>query len=377
MKILPTLSLVALLALSGCSTLEEPAQPPQEAFGKPIQIGVAWPFSSKNDLFKEGVTLALDDINRDGGVLGRPLEAIFADDGGKVGKGKAVAQEFVDHGNLIAVVGHYDAHIADAASLTYEYNGILIITPGATHPKLTQQGFKRIVRTIPSDTQVGDQLADIARKRGYHRTAIIHEQSSYGMQLANAIEFRCEENGIEVVDRLGYDSSSRDFRLMMARLKLSQCDAIFIAGLAADAARIITEARGDGFTQPFLGGNGLDAPDLFEVDSGAVEGTLVLSVFDSHNPDPYVQFFNRHFESVYHKAPDAWAAQGYDAIQLLAHGIRAAQSKEPQHVADALKAIKFWHGITGSHSFDSNGDVHDKPMVMKIAKNGALVYFRF
>lgn len=372
------LCLLLLIACLSCGSVTHSQQ--KRGSGKtnePIIVGVAWPFSVKNDQFRDGVTMAVKDINEAGGVLGRPFEMVFADDGGKANQGEVVAQQFVEHSDMVAVLGHYHAHIAEPASLTYEYSGLLMMTPGATHPKLMQQGFQRIFRTIPNDNQIGGQLADIARQRGFKRAVIIHEQSNYGRQLANAIEFRCEEIQVTIADRLSYDTGIDDYRLMFSRLQLLDCDAIFFAGLGSDAAAIISAAREQGFQQPFLGGNGLDTPDLFVKGAEAVEGTYVLSVFDSRNPNPYVQDFNRRFDAMFQNQPDAWAAQGYDTVQLLARGIRGAQSTEPSDIAGAMRNIRGWYGVTGRHDFDNQGEIHNKPMVMKVARNGKLDFINF
>ncbi len=368
------LSILLALTVVGCGPDKQQQVRGAGSFGDPIVVGVAWPFSSRSDQFRKGVTMAADDLNDQGGVLGRPLKLVFSDDGGNAGMGKLVAQQFAEHTEMVAVLGHYDTHIAERASLTYQYSGLLMMTPAATQPNLTQQGLSRIFRTIPNDTQIGGQLAEMAKRHGYQRIVIVLEQSKYGRNLANAIEFRCEDLGITTVDRLSYDSGVEDYRLILSRLQLLKCDAIFFAGLGKDASAIIAAARAQGFQQPVLGGNGLDTPDLFAAGAEAVEGTYLLSVFDSQNPNPYVQNFNRRFSAIHQSLPDAWAAQGYDIVQLLAHGIRSAQSTDPDAIARGLHGLEEWYGVTGRHDFDEKGEVQHKPMVMKVARNGKLAF---
>lgn len=341
----------------------------------PIRIGVAWPFSSRDDLFREGVEMATRELNEEGGVIGRRLELVIADDAGTVSQGKLVAQRFAEQEQLDAVIGHFDSHIALAASVTYAYHQLLFISPGATHPRLTKQGFAKLFRTAPNDATAGRQLAEIAKKLGYQKLVVVHEQSRHGGELANSIEFRAGELDLEIAARFSYGVNSGDFRLLLDRMLVVEFDAVFFAGEAGDASLFIDAARGQGVNRPFLGGYGLDNPRLVSGDPSDVEGTLVLSVFHEDAPDPYVQSFNMRFAEQYQKMPDAWAAQGYDAVKMLAYAIRGAQSSEAKAVAAQLHAMPVWYGVTGPHIFDDQGDVVEKEMVPKIVRQGKLAYF--
>ena len=362
--------------LSGCTPTVDSAQVNLTAAsaGDPLLIGVGWPLSGKQDFFRHGIELAIEDLNARGGVLGRPIQAVFRDDKSEVSTGKSIAQSFAEDPKIEIVIGHYDSFISLPAAITYEYYGLLMISPGTTDPKLTEQGFERVFRTVPSDLQVGSQLAEIARDRGHKKMVIIYEQSGYGRQLANAIEFRSEELRLKISDRVSYDPGIVDYRLIFATLRLIEYDGVFFAGLGEDARSFIAEARDRGIDKVFLGGNGLDTRRLFGQDPDAAEGTLVLSVFHMDNPNPYVQYFRKHFQDTHGEEPDAWAAQGYDAVQLLAHAIRHAQSTVPDQIAAALNHLDSWYGVTGQHSFDEKGDVQGKAMVMKIARNGKLEF---
>lgn len=347
----------------------------EPAAAEPIRIGVAWPFSSRDDLFRQGIELAAHELNQEGGVLGRSITLVFADDAGTVSQGKLVAQRFAEEENLNAVIGHFDSHIALAASVTYAYHQLLFISPGATHPRLTKQGFAKLFRTAPNDATAGRQLAEMAKELGYRKFVVVHEQSRHGGELANSIEFRAGELDLEVAARFTYGVNSGDFRLLLDRMSVVEFDAIFFAGEAGDAAQFIDAARNEGLTQPFLGGYGLDNPRLFGAEPSHIEGTLVLSVFHQDAPDPYVQSFNMRFAEMYQKLPDAWAAQGYDALKMLAHAVRGAQSTDSQAIAARLHAMPTWYGVTGAHVFDDQGDVVEKEMVPKIVRAGKLAYF--
>jgi len=340
-----------------------------------IVIGVAWPYSAKPDLFKEGIELAKEEINAGGGVLGRQIKLVHRDDKANVAVGKQVAQEFAETLEMTAVIGHYNSYISLPAAITYGYYGLLMITPGSTTAKLTRGGYSNVFRTIPSDNEIGDQLAELAAQQGFKRVVIFYQKGQYGIGLANAFELRAEELGIFVPDRFDYDSSMRDYDWILDKLELLDFDAIFLAGYSKEAGQIIAQAREKGIQAPFLGGDGLDSPDLVEGQPEAVAGTMVLSVFHPDNPQPAVQKFDKVFQDKYGHLPDAWAAQGYDTLKILAHAIESAGSSSPQKVADSLKKMRNWQGVTGNHSFDGYGNVTDKSLVRKIVRNGQLEYW--
>ena len=357
--------LMSLLSCVGSGT--EPAEPAS------LEFGVAWPFSTRDDLFRKGVELAIRDVNAEGGVFGRKLVAHYGDDKSDVTAGKTLAWAFSRQPELAAVIGHYDSFVAIPAALTYAYHGLLFISPGATSPRLTEQGFRQVFRTIPSDVRMGGQLAEIAHREGHQRMVILHEQTPYGRHLANAIEFRAEELGIYIVDRLSYESGAGEQRLLLNRLRLLNYEGIFFAGLARDGREFITAARELGIEAQVFGGIGLDSAALLEGDSKALEGTVVLSVFDVENPNPYVQSFNKHFREAAGRPPDAWAAQGYDAVKVWVYACRRAQSTAPGEVAEALREIRDWYGVTGPHTFDDSGEVLGKPLVVKRVRGGRLI----
>lgn len=373
MKPILTPRFIPVVLLAVCLLMPMTAMPPDEA--EPIRIGVAWPLSTRDDLFQQGVEMAAAELNENGGLLGRTVELVVADDAGTVSQGKLVAQRFSEEENLDAVIGHFDSHIALAASVTYAYHQLLFISPGATHPRLTRQGFDRLFRTAPNDAGAGRQLAEMAKTLGYRKLVVVHEQSRHGGELANAIEFRAGELDLEIVARIAYGVNAGDYRLLLDRMLLVEFDAVFFAGDAADAAQFIDAARKEGVSVPFIGGYGLDNPQLFKAQPHNIEGTMVLSVFHQDAPNPYVQSFNLRFAARYQKRPDAWAAQGYDALNMLAHAVRGAQSTDSQAIAKRLHAMPTWYGVTGPHDFDDQGDVVNKEMVPKVVRNGKLAFF--
>lgn len=336
-----------------------------------VVIGVA---ADPEGWMWKGIHKAVEETNADGGILGRQIQVVQKYDQSSVTQAKLIAQQFASNPDMVAVIGHWGSDVAISASATYEFSGLLMVCPAATSPKLTQQGFDLVFRTSPSNEQVGPQLAHFAAGQGYGRMMIVSAKDAYGRGLGNVFEMQAGEEGITIVDRVSYPDGESDLQQFLTNWKELDFDAIFIAGTIPEAAYFVEQARGLGVTQPILGGEGLATEVLWEIAGEAAEGTVVATYFHPDDPRSKVQRFKTNFQERYGVPPDVWAAQGYDAVKVLAYAMETAGSTVPEEVAGALRSTQDWPGVTGPHTFRENGDVVDKPIVLNIVRNGAFEY---
>ena len=375
-RLLWILFLVTVL-IAGCSGSRDIAQQRAEKAKKAnsdIVIGVVWPFASKNEMFKEGVQMAVNEVNEAGGVLGRKLSLIEKDDESSVTKGMAIAQSFAENMDMIAVIGHRSSYISLPVAAIYENAGLLMLTPSSTAPKITQLGYKRVFRNIPSDEEIGKQMAGYAAGKGYKRIVIFYTDDEYGRGLANSFEDKATEQGISVVDRLTYWGDDKEFALIIDKWKLLGVDAIFVADVMPRGANFISKLRQAGITVPVLGGDGLDSSDLWKLAGEASEGVVVASIFNPLNTRPEVQWFIQNYQKKHGSLPTNWAAQGYDSVKLLAEAMKKANSTEPDRIAAVLHKVGDWPGVSGLHTFNEKGDVAGNLIVKKIMHNGNFEY---
>lgn len=339
-----------------------------------IVIGVAWPFSVQDDLFKEGVELAADEINARGGINGRKVRLIQKDDEQTVTGGMTVAQSFTEVPNLTAVIGHSVSFISTAAANIYENAGIVMLSPSATAPSLTQKGYKYVFRNIPSDDEIARQLALYAARQGHRRMVIYYYDDSYGIGLANSFEDHARKAGIEIVDRFSYYADARDLNRLSEKWKALDFDGIFVAHYMPDGANFIADVAQAGISVPFFAGDAMDTPELWEVAGKAAEGTVVGTIFNAQDPREEVRSFINNFNAKYGKMPTPYAAQGYDAVNLLALAVKEAESSSPAAVAEKLRTFKSRPGVAGFHTFAENGDDIGNLVVKKVVKNGQFDY---
>ncbi|HSU14674.1 ABC transporter substrate-binding protein [Longimicrobium sp.] len=343
-----------------------------------IVIGAAWPWAARSKLlYKQGLDMAAAEVNAKGGVLGRQIRIVSADDHESVDDGRLVAQRFAENPDVVAVIGHLQSYVTIPAAPIYDLAGVVLLAPAATDPELTQGHFSHVFRGTFSDLAAGAQLADYAHARGYRSVAIYYVRNPYGRSLANAFEEHAAELGIRIAARQSYDPNTVPGAPALGPLlddwKQLGFDAILLAGETPHAATFLTEARRHGITAPVLGGDALGVPDLLAA-GPAAEGTVIVAAFHPDAPNPQVRRFSGAFRARYGQPPDAAAALGYDAVHLLADAIGRAHSTAPDRVARALHETRGWTGVTGPFTFDASGDLPTKPITTITVRGGRFEY---
>lgn len=372
-------SLVMLLV--GCGQVEPKDLRSQTVTANTDQmfVGLAWPFDGAKGRLREGALLAQQHINAAGGIEGRELVLIEFNDRREVDQGMIFAQRVADDPTIAAVIAHLDTYIAVPTSSLYDSAGVLMITPGASGMPLTARGLNMVFRTFPNNQQQANALSDFAIQNGYNRIATYFVNNDYGQDLANFFERRGDLVGIQSVDRRSYESSGSDHRRIFIEWSHYQdfqpFDSIFLAGSLPESATIIQRIRESGLDVPIFGGAGLDANELLELGGQAVEGTVVISVFSQDITDDTVLRFVEAYLNTYGQVPDSAAAQGYDAVMLIAEAARRAGSVDPQQMAAELRGSherwpEPWIGVTGGHRFTETGEIQDKPIVLNIVRDG-------
>ncbi len=373
-----TLAVLALLALAGasCSRDRDPSSERvrrAESGTGDLVVGAAWPWEARKQLlYGQGVDLAVEEVNRSGGIHGRPLRILREDDRESVDEGSLVAQRFAKNPDVVAVIGHLQSYVTVPAAAVYDLAGIPVVAPASTDPELTRRGYRRVFRATFTDGQAGRQMAEYAAHRGYRQVAIYYVRNPYGRSLANAFEERADELGIGVAARQSYDPNAEGGHRAAEQTALEwrplQLDAVFVAGEVPHAAVFIAELRRAGITVPVLGSDAMGIPDLFTVGGNAVDGTVVAAAFHPEDRRPEVRRFVAAFRERFGTPPDAAAALGYDAVQVLAQAMRRAVKPTPERIAEALHGTRGWPGVTGVFSFDADGDLPDKPVRKVVAR---------
>lgn len=333
-----------LVVLSGCGGGEGS-----------FTVGAAGPWKEGYGVMsRRGIDLAVEEINRAGGIDGRPLKVISRDDEADGSQAAVIAQEFVANPEVLAVVGHVNSGAMLAASRIYD-GQLTAVATTASSPDLTGVSDWTF-RVISSDSLNGVILARFASRIGgtssaLKQASIIYENDTYGRGLADA--FRRAFRGTVV----NFDPISEqvDAEPFISYIKSRQVGIVFVAGRETSALRLLREARRQGLDAVFIGGDGWQS---IVSDTAASNGAYVGTSFSSENPDPDVQRFVNAFEQKYDTRPDAFAALAYDATRLIAEAIAKNGGNRKgvrEHLASLTAATAF-DGVTGPVYFNRNGD---------------------
>ena len=330
-----------------------------------IRIGAAGPWQTGYGAMNQmGIQLAEAEINAAGGIRGRPLTIVYADDSGDGARAAMIARAFVDSSDILAVVGHVNSGAMVAAASVYD-GALPAVATTATSPDLT--GISSwVFRAISSDSVNGVDLARFANQLGRRRAAILYENNSYGRGLADAFR-RSFRGEIVSIDPIGEEL--RNAEPYITWLRLRQPDIVFVAGTELSGLEVLREARRQGFTGDFLGGDGWTG---IVAEPRVAEGAYVGTPFTAADPRPEAKQFVERFRRRYGREPDGNAALAYDATHLVARAIGRGASR--REIRETLASGRLdYTGVTGALRFRPDGDPIGKSFVMTRVRRGTLV----
>jgi len=339
---------------------------------KEILVGVCWPFAVNQDGMADGLQMALDEINAGGLAGGIPVRLVLRDDGLIWEKAKQIAIEFSNTPEMSAVLGYYDSSEAIKASMMYESSRLLHLIVGANNTAMTAHGLKYIVRTILSGDKIARALAKLSVDHGRHKIAVVWEEGGYGEDLAYQYGVALDSLNAQIVYQWSYARERADFRLPVNELKGVDADLIFFAGLEPLAGDFLRMARAVGVKTEIIGAFS-DTPEMRARAGRGLEGAMFFDYYNVDSPSPENQAFVRKYRARYGKNPDTWAAQGYDALRILAQAVQATGSANPLDLSYAIRFMDPWEGANGRYKFDQQGELDDKPLFLKVYRNSTPV----
>ncbi|HEY1504009.1 MAG TPA: branched-chain amino acid ABC transporter substrate-binding protein [Stellaceae bacterium] len=334
-----------------------------------IKIAIAGPITGSDaaigEQMRRGGVQAVQDVNAQGGLLGKQMTLTVGDDACDPKQAVAVANKFAVSG-VSFVAGHYCSSTSIPASAIYADAGILEISPASTNPAYTDDPFKKgwnnVFRVCGRDDVqgkvAGDYIADHFKGKA---VAIIDDKTTYGAGLANETRKSLKARGVDAAINESINQGDKDFSALVSRMKQANVAVIYFGGYYTEAGLIVRQSRDQGLTASLIGGDALVTTEFWTITGNAGEGTLM-----TFSPDPrkvpaaqpiVAEFKKQNYD------PEGYTLYTYAAVQIYAQAVAQAKSTDIDKVSKAMHSAQF-DTVLGKVGFDEKGDIKGPGYVM-------------
>ena len=365
--------------VAGCGGDKKPAP----AAATDIKIGANWELTGGQATFGQssvnGAKLALKEVNATGGVLGKKITLVVADNKSEPSESTNAITKLITQDKVVAVLGAVTSSNTLAASPVAHANKVPFVSNTATNPKVTVEDGKVkpfAFRACFIDPFQGTVMANFASKSMKVKTAAIYvdQSSDYAKGLAQFFEEGFVKAGGKIVSKEAYLQKDKDFKSTLTKIKASNPETIFVPGYYEEVGLIVKQARELGYNGPMIGGDGWDSPKLVEIGSAAgMNNTYFTNHYSPEDSSPASKKFVDAYKKEYGVMPDAMAVLGYDAAYVMVDAIKRAGAADPAKIQAALVATKNFPAVTGATTLNENHDAVKSAVIIEM-KNGKMVY---
>jgi len=320
-----------------------------------------------------GARMAIDELNAKGVTIGgkkAKFELLAEDDAGDPKQGTAVAQKLVDS-KVNGVIGHLNSGTSIPASKIYSDAGIPQISPSATNPKFTRNGYKTTFRVVADDVHLGGTLGRYAVKELKGKSiAVIDDRTAYGQGVAEEFSKAVKAAGGAIAEQQFTTDKATDFTAILTAIKAKKPDVVFYGGMDAVAGPMIRQMKQLGIDAKFVGGDGICSGELPKLAAGAMaDGQVVCAEAGGVEGEQKagMEKFKADFKKKFNADVQIYAPYVYDATMVMVDAMVKAGSADPAKYLPVLAKTSGYKGVTGTIAFDEKGDV----------KNGALTLFTY
>jgi len=326
---------------------------------------------------ENGARLAIEELNAAGVMINDQkvtLELVAEDDAGDPKQGTSVAQKLVD-AKVAGVIGHLNSGTTIPASKIYSDAGIPQISPSATNPKYTRQGFKTAFRVVADDTQLGGALGKYAvgTLKG-KAIAVVDDRTAYGQGVAEEFVKAVEAAGGKVVAKEFTTDKATDFNSILTTIKGKKPDVVFFGGMDAIAGPMLKQMKSLGIKAKFMGGDGICSTELIKLGGDAIADDQVYCAeaggVEGEGKAGMDEFKDK-FKAKFGADVQVYAPYVYDSVKVMVDAMVKAKSSDPAKYLPVLAATDY-KGVTGPIIFDEKGDIKNGALTLKTIRAGKL-----
>ncbi|KAJ50746.1 amino acid ABC transporter substrate-binding protein [Clostridium tetanomorphum DSM 665] len=354
--------------------------------GDTIKIGLDYELSNEVALYGQslvtGIELAFKEINEAGGVLGKKVEIIKADNKSDTAEAANVAAKLATRDKVVAILGPATSGSVKAAIPQATQNKVPLISASSTADDVTVDSHGKvrdyIFKTCFSDSFQGVILANFAVEdlKSKNAAILMDTTSDYSKGLSKSFKETYSKLGGKVVTEQAYQAKDKDFKAVLTNIKNAKPDLIYLPGYYEEVGLIVKQARELGLNVPILGGDGYDSPKLAELaGKQALNKVYYTNHYSSKDTSNEVVKFKDTFKKQFNKEPDAFNALGYDLAYFVADALKRAGESNREKLKEALASTKGFKGITGELSIDENHNPVKSITILEV-KNGEPTFLK-
>jgi len=322
----------------------------------------------------KGMQMAVDDINNAGGINGKKLEIVIGDHGSNSSEAANVTQKLITQ-KVSAIVGDPTTGITKTAAQICQPAKMVLLSAGAVGPGIVEIGDYIYRDTLLDSVAAPAVTKYLAEELKWKKVALVTTTGlPYSEGLTNIFREALAQNGIEIVAEQSIMEKDTNFSAQVTALAQKEFDGVVFTGYYTEGALFMKEMRKQGLKHLMVGGDGLLGKELYELGGDAVQGSMLYAGFavDEENATGKTKEFIEKYKAQNNNAfPDMFAAQGYDAVMLLADAMKAANSSDPAVYKEKLAQTKDWQGVTGTITFDENREPIKSPVYLMEVKGQA------
>lgn len=368
--ILAAVLIASVFAFTGCGS--------KSSSGDTIKIGALGPYSGDTAMYgtaaKNGIELAVEEINKDGGILGKQVELITYDTKGDTTEAVSAYNRLVNEDHVVAIVGPVLSGEALAIKDAAKEDNIPIITPTGTAAEITKDAANSY-RICFLDEYQGTAAAKFAAMStadgGLGATTaavIVSKGNAYSEGLAKSFTDTFKSAGGSIVASETYADGDTDFSAQLTKIKNANPQVVYVPDYYNVAGPLLKKAKEMGIKATFIGGDGWDS--IQKDYSEAATGDYFTNHYAADKQDELVQNFLKAYKEKYNETPNSFAALGYDGMETLATAIESAGSTDADAIIKALNKEEV-KGVTGTFTFDENGNPKGKDIsIIQVTGDG-------
>ena len=361
------LALSIFMSACGAATTKDASGSGSASKGEVIKVASVTPLSGSQaalgESIKNGAQLALEERVEEFKAMGMDLQFTPQDDQADPKVGVTVAQKLIADNDVVAVVGHWNSGVAIPSSEVYKKGNLTMVSPANTAVAVTERGLDNVNRIVTRDDVQGPAGADYCfNELGCKTAFVIQDKTTYGQGVADEFKKRFEEDGGTSLGYEGITAGESDFSAVLNKVAATKPDVVYFGGIYPEGSLIIKQMREKGVEAKFMGPDGMDSGEILKIAGDSAKGALYTSMAADISGTDEGKKFNEKYQAKFSKAPEGYAAYGYDAMNVALNGIatvvKANGNKKPDklEIIKAVRATKDFKGIATTVTFNAKGD---------------------